>query len=522
MNWHHMKNFIVTILLTFFFYIASAHACNATEGFAVKGFHLDLRIQVMTMKALNEFAHSLKQKGFNTLIIEWESTFPFEKHPLVSGKYAYKKSEVEAFLKYCNSIGLDVIPLQQCFGHVEYILQHQRYKKLREDQKDYSQVCPMEVNGDSLLFSDLFSELTQMHSSQYLHIGGDETYLLGRDEKCKSKIEKESIAKLYADYITTMCNIVIKLGKRPVLWADIALKYPDAIKLLPKETIFVDWNYGWNFDRFGDHKRLVESGYEIWGAPAIRSWPDNYYLTDWSKHFNNIKDFLPASEKLGYKGIILTSWSTSGLYNPVFESEFNLMTLSPIRHVYPLSGFNMLIDEFSQICKNPQTTFDETDFIVDYGKNHFGFSPSNSKLFWKSLNMTPFDVRQGVVASPFLMTIKQLLDSGAVALTNLNKLRPTKNQAEFEHFRLMADIREFHLQYEWIESRVNDSEFHPSASQYILTELSQLIERSKLIDQQFIFINKDFLIGAELETENAVRNSRVQNLYERLKLKTKN
>jgi hypothetical protein len=514
-----MKHFALTIFLITLFQVASADAVKATDGFSIKAFHLDLRIQVMTMKALNELAQSLKQKGFNTLIVEWESTFPFEKHPLIPGKYAYKKSEVESFLKYCNSIDLDVIPLQQCFGHVEYILRHQRYKKLREDQKDYSQVCPVEISGDSLLFSDLFSELTQMHTSPYFHIGGDETYLLGHDEKCKNKLANESIATLYADYITTMCNIVIKLGKRPVLWADIALKYPDAIKLLPKETIFVDWNYGWDFDRFGDHKRLVESGYEIWGAPAIRSWPDNYYLTDWSKHFNNIKEFLPASKKLGYSGIVLTSWSTSGWYNPVFESEFNVMSLSAIRHVYPLSGFTMLIDEFSQIFKKTQDNFDETDFINNYGKEHFRFNASESALFWKSLKMTSYDVRQGEVASPFPMTIRQLLDSSSAARRNLYKLKPLKNQSEFEHFRLMADIREFHLQYELIESKVNDPKYNPSTGQSILDELSQLVKRSALIDQQFIALNQNFLVDQELENENTIRNFRLKSLYEQLNRK---
>jgi hexosaminidase len=514
-----MKHFVLTFLLIIFFQAASAEALKTSDGFAIKGFHLDLRIQVMTMKALNEFAQSLRQKGFNTLIVEWESTFPFDTHPLIPGKYAYKKSEVESFLKYCKSIGLDVIPLQQCFGHVEYILQHQRYKKLREDQKDYSQVCPVEASGDSLLFSELFSELTQTHSSSYIHIGGDETYLLGHDEKCKKKIEKEGIAKLYADYIKTMCNIVIKLGKRPVLWADIALKYPDAIKLLPKETIFVDWNYGWDLSHFGDHKRLVESGYEIWGAPSIRSWPDNYYLTDWAKHFNNIKNFLPASEKLGYKGIVLTSWSTSGLYSPVFESESNLTTLYPIRHVYPLSGFTMLIDEFAQICKNPQGNFNEADFINNYGHEHFAFNASQSSLFWKSLRMTSFDVRQGEVASPFPMTIRQLLDSASLARRNLYELKPAKNQSEFAHFKLMADIREFHLQYELIESKVNDPKYNASINQSILEELSQLINRSALIDQQFIVVNENFLLDAELETENEIRNFRLKNLYDRLNRK---
>ena len=104
-----------------------------------------------------------------------------------------------------------------------------------------------------------------------------------------------------------LCDIVISLGKIPVLWADIALKYPEAIRELPLQTVFVDWNYGWDMNNFGEHEKLVQSGYEVWGAPALRSHPDNYFLTEWGKHFKNISDFIPECRKLGYKGMIMTS-----------------------------------------------------------------------------------------------------------------------------------------------------------------------------------------------------------------------
>ena len=210
-----------------------------------------------------------------------------------------------------------------------------RYKDLREDQKDYSQVCPLEEEGNKKLFTDLFTELAATHPSKYFHIGGDETYLLGHCEKCKAKAAKEGTSKLYIDHIKMLCDIVISLGKIPVMWADIALKHPEALKLLPKQTILVDWNYGWDMNNFGDHEKLMQAGFEVWGAPSIRSHPDNYFLTQWEKHFKNIRDFIPACRQLGYKGIIMTSWSTSGQYSTVWETSDDIIDLYAIRHVYP-------------------------------------------------------------------------------------------------------------------------------------------------------------------------------------------
>jgi len=95
--------------------------------------------------------------------------------------------------------------------------------------------------------------------------------------------------------------------------------------------------------RFGEHQKLLNSGYENMGRPGFRSSPDNYYLTQWEKHFNNIRDFVPKAREMGYKGIVMTSWSTSGVYSYLYESENSLIDLYAVRHVYPITGFNILL-----------------------------------------------------------------------------------------------------------------------------------------------------------------------------------
>jgi len=483
--------------------------------FVVKGFHLDLRVQVMTMDALKSFALKLSKDGINTLIMEWEGTYPFEKHPLIPNRYAYSKAEITTFIKYCTSLGIDVIPLQQSFGHVEYILRNDRYKDLREDQKDFSQVCPLQTKQDSLLFTDLYTELAATHPSKYIHIGGDETYLLGHDERCRLKAAKEGKSKLYIDYIKMLCSIVIKLGKTPIFWADIALKYPDAIKSLPKGTVFIDWNYGWDMDRFGDHQKLLESGYEIWGAPALRSSPDNYFLTQWEKHFKNIRDFVPAAAKLGYKGIVMTSWSTSGQYSPVFESEQEMTEEYAIRHVYPISGFNILIAAYAESIKSAKP-LDIESFITNYCKEYYGFDATESKKFWNALKIAPYEIVHGKVRTPVPMTIKQLLDSTQIAAGILNNLHPQNNKEEFEHYRLMTAIRVHYLQFHYILETVNSPAFTVDQVAGVLQELKGMMEHGERLSAQFDELNKNYLNTSELKQEDDLRNIRVRLLYDRL------
>ena len=72
------------VACAFFDAALGGNAVQPGADFAVKGFHLDLRMQVMKMDALKAFAQKLHEAGLNTLIMEWEGTFPFEKHPLIS------------------------------------------------------------------------------------------------------------------------------------------------------------------------------------------------------------------------------------------------------------------------------------------------------------------------------------------------------------------------------------------------------------------------------------------------------
>lgn len=203
------------------------------------------------------------------MILEYEASFPFQKHATLRNKQAFTQAEVKDIVGYCNSLGIDVIPLQNCFGHCEYILRHERYALLREDSKEVSQVCPLKIEDAKAIFREIFQEVAALHPSPYFHIGADETYLLGSCRQC-SKVDK---SRLFVNYVKAMSDLVREMGKQPVIWADIILKHPEAIQELPKDIIYVDWNYGWEPDYFGKLDNLINLGVKMWGAPSLRSHP---------------------------------------------------------------------------------------------------------------------------------------------------------------------------------------------------------------------------------------------------------
>jgi hexosaminidase len=499
--------------LVLLFSLQQATGQVAQNDFTVKGFHLDLRIQVMKMPALKTLALRLKKDGYNTLIMEYEGTYPYRKHPLISNRYAYSEAEITDFVRYCGGLGIDVIPLQQSFGHVEYILRNSRYALQREDQKDLSQVCPSREDLNRALFTDLFTELVKTHSSKYIHIGGDETHLLGHCALCKARLEKESISKLYGDHIKMLCDIVIKLGKIPVMWADIALKYPDALQYLPKQVIFVDWNYGWNLDMFGDHEKLMKSGFEIWGAASLRSSPDNYNLITWAKHFDNIRDFVPQSRKLGYKGMIMTSWSTSGVYSPVLESADDLLDLVAVRRVYPITAFNLYIDAFADALKTT-APFDRETYVAKYCKTNYGFSKQQSRVFLKALITTPYEVGNNKVKGS--ISLKQLVDSVRLSAQTLAALKPTKNKEEYAQYVLSQDIRLQYLKFQLIEAEANAADFTAVQVRHLAQQLSAVMKEMISLNSRFTELNRSVFYASELAQENQLHLAKIQMLYDRL------
>ena len=483
------------------------------KDFSVKGFHLDLRIQTMPMPALKARARDLHQQGINTLIMEWEASYPFEQDPQIPNRYAYTRAQVRDFIAYCGQLKIDVIPLQQSFGHVEYILRNNRYAALREDEHDLSQVCPAKKELNKELFTRLFSDMAATHSSPYIHIGCDETHLLGHCPLCRKLAAEEGVSKLYFDHVKMLCDIVLSLGKIPVLWADIALKYPEYLQQLPKQTILVDWNYGWPIDESGNHSKLVNSGYEIWGAPALRSEPDNYYLESWQHHLNNIAQFIPQCRQFGYKGIVMTSWSTSGVYDPLFNADDELAELYPVRHVYPLSGFNFLITAYTQALK--EKDFDPIRFIADYCHDHYALDEAAAQKFQKALFNAPYKVINGKVLAASGMTLETLLDSARESARIMHSLKAEKNIQEFEHYRLMADIRVYYLTYLTIEAQANAArsiaDYQRNAAQ-----LRTLMSTEPSLDQTFTRLNSAILYPAAIREENAVRVYRTHQLYQRL------
>lgn len=481
---------------------------HVKTDFTIKGFHLDLRIQVMPMAALRKYVATLAEFGLNTLLIEWEATYPYDQYSVVSNEYAYTREEVLSFVSYCARLGIEVIPLQQCFGHVEYILRHERLAHLRESNKDISQVCPLRDDAAVNVFRELLADVASTHPSGYIHIGGDETHLLGHCPQCRAKAQSEGKSRLYVDYFKEIARHVIQLGRRPVLWADMLLKHPEAVEEMPKECVFVDWNYGWQPDHFGDVSRIEGNGFEMWGAAALRAHPDNHSLTCWETHFHNIRDFIPYARARGYEGMLLTSWSTSGVYGMEWDQDSEVIDMHPTRRVYPLAGFRILLAAYAEAL-HQQGPIAPEEFVARYTSERFGLSPQDGTRLWQAMTIDATPIQPNV-------DLETLHAKASEARRLLASLDPERHASEFGHLQLMADLREFHVRYKKLENEIQSTEFSPSHVPQASRALERLIKESRTLDRRFIEANGGFLYEKALVEENEARSKKLRRLYDRL------
>lgn len=60
----------------------------------------------------------------------------------LAARNAYLRSEVDEIIKEATSLELDVIPLVQTFGHVEFALKNEDFSHLREVPESAQALCP--------------------------------------------------------------------------------------------------------------------------------------------------------------------------------------------------------------------------------------------------------------------------------------------------------------------------------------------------------------------------------------------
>ncbi|CAD6190379.1 unnamed protein product [Caenorhabditis auriculariae] len=156
--------------------------------------HLDLKgapYKPEFFPVLFSFFNRLQATG---VLIEWEDMFPYtgKLASAVNGN-AYNLSEVEFILQEAVRHHLQIIPLVQTFGHLEWILKLKEFAHLREDSRFPQVICFPEEEAWELITSmiDQVSEVHKKYGMEFFHMGADEAYQVGICNASVARLQKE-------------------------------------------------------------------------------------------------------------------------------------------------------------------------------------------------------------------------------------------------------------------------------------------------------------------------------------------
>ena len=105
--------------------------------------HFDLKGAPPRISYFKQILPLLKQAGANAILLEYEEMFPFwGSLQSIASPAAYTKDDVKAILQLAKLHDLEVIPLVQTFGHLEFALKLDEFRYLREVDTFPMALCP--------------------------------------------------------------------------------------------------------------------------------------------------------------------------------------------------------------------------------------------------------------------------------------------------------------------------------------------------------------------------------------------
>jgi len=345
----------------------------------------------------------VKDKGrVQGLVLEFEDVLPIQILEEVdtnkTRRHVYTTEQVQRLVAVASGQGLQIIPLVQTFGHLEYLLKYRKYAHLRE-VRDYPDSIQAAENSRSeslqvicQLIDQVMTLLTELKTGAAvpaIHLGGDEVWHMGQGERSKERIlsENESRIGLFMKHMSLVVGHVSAKypDKRVLIWDDMlraekvcAMKsHPADYKVLSEHAEVVVWQYAAEPGRFlpPDLFAKISSVFAKppWIATAFKGASSSCALIPdlglhvanhlgWSKAIQSSQPF----GKVEPSGIILTGWQRFDHYAAL--CELLPVSVPSLRCCFMVLDKGKFADEELQACfqelglQNPHVEGNEPKF----------------------------------------------------------------------------------------------------------------------------------------------------------------
>jgi len=278
------------------------------------------RGQIPTVESAKRFIKEISRFKNNYYALYIEDLFRSSRHPSIGkGRGAFTPEELIEIDQYARSRFVTVFPIFETLGHADNILTLPEYRELGEFP---GAQCFSPANGNIYpLLRDFIEELSPCFTSKIFHIGLDETWDLGWGNS-KDLIKAIGIDQVFLDLIRKMYNIAKENGNdQIILYHDVIAKYPQIWPDLPKDLVFMIWDYTPK-KKYPIIKRIMEAGFPVIVSPSMLCW--SRHFPDYRSAAKNIINIIESAKELKNPKILGQLTSTWGDFSNHNLRENNL------------------------------------------------------------------------------------------------------------------------------------------------------------------------------------------------------
>jgi hexosaminidase len=284
---------------------------------AKRGVHLDLKGVPPTAERMVTLLKLFTAMRYNVVLVEWEDTFPWTVDERFRSPTAYTREDVSRFVQTAAELGLELIPLVQCLGHMETPLSVPGNEHLREIADNESCLNPLAPGARELIQSMVDDVLALMPDVQHFHLGGDEARTFGQAPETRAYVETHGKGALYLHHVEPILDSLNGRGVRPILWHDMMIDWDSAaLTALAAKSDLMPWVYGGDPAAAGGHcnsqiiERFHTHGFTLWGATAYKG-AEGYDadVPNVALHVENATAWAKLARTYDFEGVIATAWS---------------------------------------------------------------------------------------------------------------------------------------------------------------------------------------------------------------------
>lgn len=297
---------------------------SQTAAFKLIGPMLDVsRGGVMKVESVKKYLDYTAALGMNMLMLYTEETYEVEGYPFFGyqrGRYTLQ--ELQQIDDYAYSLGIEVIPCVQTFGHLE---QYLRYPT-SADVKDSPSVLLAGEEKTYDLIRACVATMRKAFRSNRIHIGCDETRGLGLGEYLNRNGYRDRF-EIFNEHLQRVTQICTEFGYRPMMWSDMYFTLVNAKGaedyapelIVPQYAIdampdcdMVFWDY---YHTYNDFYRINIEKHKKFNRPVLFAggiWTQDGMVPYLSHTYNTMVPAMEECLRGGIEEVIITLWSNDG------------------------------------------------------------------------------------------------------------------------------------------------------------------------------------------------------------------